>query len=162
MAAHYLTFKRTYLETIFAVRIYPADLEDIEIAATEGLTGVAVVDKWHRDLIGTRDAFTSLVSRLCKAIRRGEDRIRRIEKSQLKYRLERLSRLCEGDIGSAARHGCHKALKSSPDGQIDPNPHAEIGGRAHSKFCTRNQEHGHDWKDWFEAEHEVRADRAAR
>jgi len=44
--------------------------------------------------------------------------------------------------------------------RINDRPfHEEIARRAHELFEQRGREHGRHWRDWFQAERELRAQR---
>jgi hypothetical protein len=113
IAAHYLTLKRNHIDTVWALRIEPHDLDDlgIEVQETAGDTGVAEVDAKHRDLLGSSGQFEVLAERLHDTISRGEDRLRALEKIQIEYHLQQFLHLDSSMVSDLAKNYCRKALQ---------------------------------------------------
>jgi Protein of unknown function (DUF2934) len=151
MTAQYLPRKQNSIQTLFALRIERGDLTGlpIRVAPELGDTGVSVVDSQHLNLVGEHAVFVSLVERLLFALRRGDDRIRRIEKSQVEYQLRQFLTGGGAELSDQARGLCRRLLKLPS--------HQATAVRAYEKWCHNGRLHGRDVEDWLAAENELLA-----
>lgn len=61
--------------------------------------------------------------------------------------------------GSAASRRRNTPVPSFHPAEAPPGsapPHDELAARAYALFLTRGGQHGDDWRDWFQAEAELR------
>jgi hypothetical protein len=113
MAAHYLLLTaRPALTTISALRIKHHEITDlqIEIERQEGTTHIRDIDAKHYNLHGTRAKFEALFRTLYEAVRRGEDRVRVLGKSQLTYQLQEFLKLNSDSIDEPTKRRCERLL----------------------------------------------------
>src|SRR5262249_39271483 len=96
-AAHLLADDDPKVETRYLVRILLSDAEEAGLRVADsalGETGVVWVDFRHRDLVGTKEEFQHLVDVLLRRLREGEDRIRRVGKTQYEHALQHFAAPC--------------------------------------------------------------------
>jgi hypothetical protein len=114
VAAHYLTLNRPSYQTVWALRIEPQGLDKIgmSIRETPGDTGVADIDRKHRDIIGDQGTFELLTEHLYGRIRHGEDRLRVVGSVQLKYQIQDFLNAESGIVRGDARARCWRLSQS--------------------------------------------------
>ncbi|SRR6266404_4744697 len=111
-AAHRLT-RHSSILAYCGARIFQADVSAwaIDVSQTDGTTGVKCADDRHRNLQGSKSAFRDLVRSLLEKVMSGEDRVRRIHKSQMRHQVERFAQFGgPPQIDGQALARCQKAL----------------------------------------------------
>jgi hypothetical protein len=71
----------------------------------------------------------------------------------------RTTKPAAGSVASIRRNS--RAPSTTPDGEplAITLSHGELAARAYTLFLARGGQHGDDWRDWFQAEAELRRER---
>jgi len=85
IAACQLSRNVTPNKPIIALRFRRKEISEsgIKIIKRRGITGVASVDREHRDLVGDENKYISLAKKILDLQREGHDRVRRMHKNRL-------------------------------------------------------------------------------
>ena len=112
IAALQLTKKQTPPRQIMALRFYRCEIRGsgITIAKCDGKTGVAKVDRAHRDLVGDKDKYEALAKTVLDRQLEGHDRVRRMQWNRLKKQFITLSLAADSDISTIARERCKQCI----------------------------------------------------
>src|SRR5579864_167200 len=89
-SAHALANVSPTTDTLHILRIDEVDIEPSGVTVSDdslGETGIVSVDFAHKELLGTRTNFEMLTKRIFDGFLLGEDRVRRISRSQIRRQM---------------------------------------------------------------------------
>lgn len=171
VAAHQLISPSQTLDTQCALRIRISDLTEIGISVDRrhlGQTGVVKVDHSHCDLFGDKNTMTRLISWIRERSLKGEDRVRRFNKYQLRIMIERILDMGHEERPTRTAELCELVLKRR-DRPTDDRERANqeltsmripdwaIRPVAFELFNQRSPHAGLARDDWFRAIDRLRA-----
>lgn len=121
-SAHLLAGEQSDLDSQYVLRVDLSDLYDSGLCIDEdrlGKTGIVAIDFAHCEIPRDRAKTKLLVERIVNRLKAGEDRLRRIGKSQLEHQLQLIQYMPPEDVTPLARQRCSELLKNTVE--IDQN-----------------------------------------
>lgn len=93
-AAHYLTLNRGSVEKsgLYVLRFVKEDLDHLEVKSDLGRTGVDDIDRSHVQVVIPKEARPKMCASLRDSLQRGQDRIRKFDRSLLRNHVAALAR----------------------------------------------------------------------